>query len=42
MAYLLTEQKAQLEKQKSDHKKMREIDNKARAEKMKLRLGLNR
>jgi len=37
---LTTEQKAQLEKQKNDHKKMREIDNKARAEKMKLRLGL--
>ncbi len=37
---LTSEQKAQLEKQKSDQKKMREIDNKARAEKMKLRLGL--
>jgi hypothetical protein len=30
---LTSEQKAQLEKQKSDQKKMREIDNKARAEK---------
>jgi Spy/CpxP family protein refolding chaperone len=37
---LTTEQKAQIEKMKTEHKAMGEIDAKARMEKMKLKLGL--
>ena len=37
---LTSDQKAQLEKMKAEHKSMNEIDAKARMEKMKLRLGL--
>lgn len=37
---LTSDQKAQLEKTKAEHKAMNEIDSKARMEKMKLRLGL--
>jgi hypothetical protein len=41
MQGLLTgEQKAQLEKMKADHKALREVDAKARTEKMKIKLGL--
>ncbi len=37
---LTSDQKAQMEKMKTEHKAMNEIDSKARMEKMKLRLGL--
>lgn len=40
-AILTPEQKAQIQKNKENQKKMREIDDKARAEKMKVRLGLS-
>jgi hypothetical protein len=38
---LTTEQKTQIEKMKSEHKAMRDVDEKARMEKMKVRLGLS-
>ena len=38
---LTTEQKAQIEKTKAEHKAMQEIDAKARMEKMKIHLGLS-
>ena len=38
---LTPDQKAQVEKMKSDRKAMNEVDAKARAEKMKIRLGLS-
>ncbi|HEY6062051.1 MAG TPA: hypothetical protein VIV35_00480 [Chitinophagaceae bacterium] len=40
-AILTTEQKAQIEKMKAEHKAMQEIDAKARLEKMKIHLGLS-